>query len=622
MRRPGWTVALSSAVLLSTISLVWAAPPSNTRVRENTSTTTSAPPKRGLKKSVQGKASRGRAPKATTGSATKIAEPAPSPAPKPGAAAVLSKPTKAVRLPSDHIHKKRGRTKPKVTPKMLSKAQKMAVPGPPPKRGLKKFAKKVVGERQAFTKARISTRAKEYARRESAAPASLRRKIGRAQKKADRKAKTYALGVTAVSGKKIADITGEFSDKQMNQRIRESRQRAKTHDRTRYAKMREAVAAAPHDFDSSAIDSSDTGPGLEGNALPEVANTSWFCDPKTEVYTWIDYEPEIRDQGRCGTCWAFATVATVETNHRIRHGADYNFSEQSVHDCARIEDRPCPQGGGIRSRAYRHMLDTGLPAEMSVPYTESNNSCSSHPSTDYKIRDFGFVGGPGHEEWPTTDELKQALCDHGPVAASVRVTFDFSNYRGDMAAGKFVFDEFASGNTNHAITIVGWSDKLDAWLIRNSWGTDWGLDGYMWIKYGSNGIGRFAEWAEVTPGDFGGLGDEGWFLQSDVQFVNETGEDVQVEVAHYRWLGDDGWGWERRPDDGSYFRRWTIPAGYVGPLSTKDRGMLRAYAVYVEAKGKDSGTNYGTEFLQIVDDAYWSKEYAKAELRLTKEGIK
>ena len=61
-----------------------------------------------------------------------------------------------------------------------------------------------------------------------------------------------------------------------------------------------------------------------------------------------------------------------------------------------------------------------------------------------------------------------------------------------------VFNENASSNVNHMVTLVGWDDDLQAWLIKNSWGEYWGENGYMWINYFSNKIGYGAAWVQAN----------------------------------------------------------------------------------------------------------------------------
>jgi hypothetical protein len=95
--------------------------------------------------------------------------------------------------------------------------------------------------------------------------------------------------------------------------------------------------------------------------------------------------------------------------------------------------------------------------------------------------------------------MKQALLKHGPLAVAVNATSAFQHYSGG------VFNEHSTGAINHGVLIVGWDDKKGkggCWLMRNSWGTDWGEKGYMWIEYGSNRIGDHAAWVEAKSANY------------------------------------------------------------------------------------------------------------------------
>jgi cathepsin L len=98
-------------------------------------------------------------------------------------------------------------------------------------------------------------------------------------------------------------------------------------------------------------------------------------------------------------------------------------------------------------------------------------------------------------EHPSTNEIKAALCKYGPLATRMRVVSGaFFAYTGGVYNESVASDSSGGG---HAVVIVGWDDSKGAWRMKNSWGADWGEDGYAWIAYGSNRIGRHTAWIQA-----------------------------------------------------------------------------------------------------------------------------
>jgi C1A family cysteine protease len=100
---------------------------------------------------------------------------------------------------------------------------------------------------------------------------------------------------------------------------------------------------------------------------------------------------------------------------------------------------------------------------------------------------------------PTTDELKAAIYQHGPITANVFVDSAFQSYAGG------IFSECAGNipGPNHAMLLVGWNDDQGVWIAQNSWGSSWGEAGYMRIPYGCNGIGDGAAYIEYKGSRLG-----------------------------------------------------------------------------------------------------------------------
>jgi cathepsin K len=202
------------------------------------------------------------------------------------------------------------------------------------------------------------------------------------------------------------------------------------------------------------------------------------------------YVTPIRDQ-RCGNCWAYSAVGAYEGSYKKVNGSFIDASEQHAENCV---DGDC--GGGFAYKVMEWMVGQNkfLTTEAALPDAGVNQNCNATPpATNYYATDWGVVHPSGDiNKIASVADIKEAMCKYGPIAASVQVTSMFQNYSNGT------FFEFASNynnpSSNHAVLLVGWDDDKGAWLMKNSWGEDWGEDGYMWIKYNSNNIGRRAAW--------------------------------------------------------------------------------------------------------------------------------
>jgi C1A family cysteine protease len=231
--------------------------------------------------------------------------------------------------------------------------------------------------------------------------------------------------------------------------------------------------------------------------------------PDARVFTWVSRNmvTSIKYQGQCGSCWAFTSAAVVEANYLIRKNLTLDLSEQHILDCAEAQQAVNRGGqvyyvknkagscqGGWYGPVFEYFRTNSAAFESQFPYRNAEGICRPSNTDKYKIVAWGYVKPDAGI--PTVRSMKEALCKYGPIAATVKVTPAFQAYRSG------IFDEFApvSGerDINHAITIVGWDDDKGSYLVKNSWGTQWGDNGYVWIKYGCNNIGYGAAWVVVS----------------------------------------------------------------------------------------------------------------------------
>jgi inhibitor of cysteine peptidase len=220
-------------------------------------------------------------------------------------------------------------------------------------------------------------------------------------------------------------------------------------------------------------------------------------------FNWCDLGActPVKNQGACGSCWAFSTVGVLESNILYQDGLSRDLSEQYLLSC-NFENPRWDCGGGWFAHDYHEWRfplgepEAGAVNEDDFPYTASEEPCDPPHVHHEKIVDWHYVGSSSGI--PPVDEIKQAILDHGPVSVAVCTNTAFSNY----SIGDDVFETNGCTEPNHAVVLVGWDDNLGtngAWRLRNSWGPFWGEGGYMWIGYGVSSVGFGANYVVYEP---------------------------------------------------------------------------------------------------------------------------
>ncbi len=234
----------------------------------------------------------------------------------------------------------------------------------------------------------------------------------------------------------------------------------------------------------------------------DSSHLGMVADPNAPAFNWRDAGKmtPVKHQLTCGSCWAFTACAVYEAIYLTANRVSLNLSEQQLVNCA-ADNRGSKAGtceGGWYGKVFEYWTRTGAVLTSSVPYRNADGSCTAFPRTTYKVAAWGYVKQDAGI--PSVAEMKRALCKYGPIASTVKVTPAFQAFAGG------IFDEHISTigprDVNHGIVIVGWDDSKKSYLIKNSWGTQWGEKGYMWIEYGCNNIGYGSAWMVPTSEKF------------------------------------------------------------------------------------------------------------------------
>jgi len=196
-------------------------------------------------------------------------------------------------------------------------------------------------------------------------------------------------------------------------------------------------------------------------------------------YDLRDYNlvTSVKNQGGCGSCWAFATMGAIESHWLVNGYGSMDLSEQNLRTCHGYEYEPCNGGNMYMSGSYLSRM-AGPVTEADDPYNELGNAeCNDALSPVTYIPQSRFLP-------PDAGVLKQAIMDHGGLYTSFYWNAAYYN------SSDYTYYYNGSPTSNHAVLLVGWDDnkataaELDgAWIMKNSWGDTWGENGYCYISY-------------------------------------------------------------------------------------------------------------------------------------------
>lgn len=432
-----------------------------------------------------------------------------------------------------------------------------------------------------------------YAASEAAAPPAVKSSVAAARAAVLAHHKSFQVAVTEVSHKPLAQITGDVVPTvDAGAMAQAAAARAKKPLKTNLVAFSvRQRATPPARFLAAEANRENTGEGKTAAANGPTTNgtnqsgnnnatypSSQFASPSAAAFSWRDRITAVKNQGGCGSCWAFAATGVLEAAEILFNGQPQtlDLAEQQLVNCVPVfgpGSENC--GGNSSTNAYKFLKGSSHALESSVPYKASVLSCDgSAGAAAYAVDDWAYAGEDSAS--PTVDEIKSAIIAHGPISSSVHVSPAFQHYAGG------VFDEDDPGATNHAVVLVGWDDAKGAWHLRNSWSERWGEGGYMWIKYGANKIGTRAAWiSPVHPPQ----PPAPTFGDRYLTISNDSGEPLDVSVEGQTQAG----AWvPAAPSANAAAFTFTVPTG--GKLDVKrtdNKQFLTAKAARIWAKSKD-----------------------------------
>ncbi|CAN4109987.1 unnamed protein product [Withania somnifera] len=206
--------------------------------------------------------------------------------------------------------------------------------------------------------------------------------------------------------------------------------------------------------------------------------------PETKDWREAGIVSPVKDQGKCGSCWTFSTTGALEAAYAQAFGKGISLSEQQLVDCAgTFNNFGC--NGGLPSQAFEYIkFNGGLDTEEAYPYTGKSGICKfSKANIGVQVIDSVNI------TLGAENELKYAVALVRPVSVAFEVIKGFKQYKSGVYTSADCGD--TPMDVNHAVLAVGYGveNGIPYWLIKNSWGADWGENGYFKMEMGKNMCG-------------------------------------------------------------------------------------------------------------------------------------
>ncbi|CAF4028090.1 unnamed protein product [Rotaria sp. Silwood1] len=207
------------------------------------------------------------------------------------------------------------------------------------------------------------------------------------------------------------------------------------------------------------------------------------------------YVTPVKDQGQCGSCWAFSATGALEGQHFRKTKSLISLSEQNLIDCSSMFGNMGCEGGLMDSAFQYIKVNKGIDTESSYPYEAHDGKCRFTRENVGAI-DTGFVDTISHNE----TDLEVAIATIGPISVAVDASHSSFQF---YSSGIYDEPDCSDTKLNHGMLAVGYNDTTqyhEYYIVKNSWGTSWGMQGYIWMRrnyYNQCGIATMASYPLV-----------------------------------------------------------------------------------------------------------------------------
>lgn len=210
--------------------------------------------------------------------------------------------------------------------------------------------------------------------------------------------------------------------------------------------------------------------------VPSTTNKVRVTPNVTDVANAIDWKSKgavtaVKNQGRCGSCWAFSATAAIESYAKLNGG--YSLEELSAQQINSCDKRDGGCNGGNTETAYEYVKGAGgIETEKNYPYTSGGGSTGSCKFNSGKVA----VKISGYHSYSRGESNLEKALNEGPASVCLAAS-SWQNYRGGVLSR-------CDNDVDHCVQTTGYTSEY--WSIRNSWGTGWGESGYLRLKRGSD----------------------------------------------------------------------------------------------------------------------------------------